>query len=349
MYLDLIWCSNYHHHVNNYSSQVTITMGIKEVILSLSELLSHFGLPLHPETLRLSKFNDPKALKSMHTFLINVTNFISKNTRSNPPKTETSDDLIEIAKLIGFPHWMSLATSSYACLMLLVWYIENIKLLPLLEQLIYSRLRTSLNGQMNVSSCVNSVNENDDIYERMQQNHFQKLKLQRLIREFCMTVMKDNISKEKGFVGLKIPSSEITGSTALDVFVTNNDNITNQLSEMDEIIIMSECLSKFKSDYHVFIKWVTSVDYGLEKDSPSLETELLTSIIDLQAQIEMSTENKGFSLSDCLFVRSANNKHNNINLTNQALEAALFEIEEKIAKQKAIILDLVEGSNVDIG
>jgi hypothetical protein len=320
-------------------------MGIKEVILGFSQLLSHFELSLHPETLRLSKFNDSKALKNMHTFLINVTNFVSKNTRSNPPLTKTSDDLIEISKLIGFPYWNSLSTSSYACLMLVVWYIEKIKLLPLLEQLIYKKLRAVLNGQKNLPSFDDSKNCDDDrdFYERMHDNYFQKLKLQRLIREYCMTVMKDNVSKDS-FVGLQIPCSEINGLAPLDVYVINNDGITCQLNEMECVISMSESLSKFHMDYPVFIKWVTSVDYGLKEESPSLETELLTSIIDLQAQIEVRMEDKDeFSFCDYVFVRSLNGKPTNIHITNQILDDVLFKVEEKIAKQKAIISDLVNG------
>ena len=296
----------------------------------------------------MSKFNDSKALDSMHLFLISVTNFITKNTRSNPSETKSPEDLIEIAKLIGFPYWSSLRSSSYACLMLIVWYIEKIQLLSLFEQLIYSRLRKALNGQTTVSSCVNSGNDNDDLYERIQQNYIQKLKLERLIREFSMMLSKDNDLAKDGFAGLKIPSSEITGYTALDVFVRNNDHITSQLGAMDKIITMSESLSKFYTDYPVFIKWVMSVDYGLEKHLPSQETDLLTNIIELQAEIEMRIENRDeFSFDECVFVRSQSGKHTNINSCNQTLDAALFEVEDKIAKQKAIILDLIRGCNIE--
>ena len=322
-------------------------MKIKEVIQSFSQLLSHFGLSLHPETLRLCKFNDPKALQGIHSFLIDVTNFISSNTRSSPPETNTSDDLFEVAKFIGFPYWNSLATSSYACLLLLVWYIEKIQLLSLLEEVIHKKLRSILNGQINVSSHSKTETQGEEVYEHLQQNYFQKMKLQRLQRELSMTMMHESILEDDGTIqGLRIPSSDILGASPLDMYAKNNNDMTIYMTEIDSIIMKSESLSKFYSDYPVFIKWVTSVDYGLEKAVQSLETELLKSIIDLQAQIDVSIQEKEeFDYMDHVFVRCTNGKQTNIDATNQSLDVALLKVEEKIAKQKAILLKLVKDGN----
>lgn len=332
-------------------------MRIKEVIQSFSQLFSQFGLPLHPETLRLCKFNDPKALLDIHAFLIDVTNFISKNTRSNPSETNTSGDLFEIAKFIGFPYWNSLATSSYACLLLLVWYIEKIQLLSLLDEVIYKKLRSTLNGCTNVSSHVNGCtnvssnvnieNQSNDLYETTQKHYFQKMKLQRLLRELSITMIQENISADSGNVeGLKIPSSDLSGATSLDIHAKNNNEMTIHMTEIDDIIIKSEALSMFYCHFSVFIKWVTSVDYGLEKVAPSLETELLTSIIDLQAQIDVSIQEKDdFNFGNYLFVRCNKGKQSNIATKIQSLDVALLKVEEKIAKQKAILLDLVQDEN----
>ena len=322
-------------------------MKIKEVIQSFSQLLSHFGLSLHPETLRLCKFNDPKAIQGIHSFLIDVTNFISSNTRSSPPETKISDDLFEVAKFIGFPYWNSLASSSYACLLLLVWYIEKIQLLSLLEEVIHKKLRSILNGQTHVSPHVKTETQSEDMYENLQQHYFQKMELLRLQRELSMTMMQESILEDDGTIkGLRIPSSDILGATPLDMYAKNNDDMTVHMTEIDSLIIKSESLSKFYSDYPVFIKWVTSVDYGLEKSVQSLETELLKSIIDLQAQIDVSIQEKDdFNFRDHVFVRCANGKQTNIDSTNQSLDVALLKVEEKIAKQKAILLELVKDEN----
>lgn len=325
-------------------------MGIKEVITNFSQLLSHFDLSLHPESIRLSKFNDPKALCSMQEFLIILTNFISSNTRVQPTEVKTLDNLTEIAKLIGFPYWRSVEKCSYACLMLLVWYIEKIKLLPLFEQIIYSRLRAVLNGQTkSLHSAVDVKNddEDDDIFRQIHQNYYQKKKIQRLTREYCQILSRESVFKEEGLVGFKIPNSDMAGVTALDIFVKLNDDISTQLSEMDKIIAMSNTLSQFMSEYPIFIKWVGSVDYNLEKDL-SPETELLSSIIDIQAQIDhhMNCNEDELTFNNSVFIRSSSKKNTNINLANQNLDAMLLEMEEKIAKQKALIVELLNDIKV---
>ena len=314
-------------------------MAIKEVIMNVTDLLSCFDVGTSPETLRLSKFNDPKALPNISTFLIELVNFISTSTQPGSHSTETTDELVEVAKLIGFPLWNSIKTSSYACLTLFVWLIEKIKLMPILEKMIICRLRNVLNCQSSINPESLQFSESSECYEKLLSNHYQKMKLWRLVREFCCILSKGETNKED-FAGLKLPGSQIFGSTVLDVCALNNEDMSIELKELDEIIHTISLLSKFYSNYHTFKKWVNSVSYDLQ-ESQNPEFKLLSHIIDLQAKIEVElSDDDEDHLFDNLFVHCSSDSF--VNVSKQSLKSQLAEIDEKVQKQKEIILMLVK-------
>lgn len=317
-------------------------MTIKDVILNITDLLSHFDLAIYPETLRLSKFNDPKALPNATKFLMDLINFISNATSPESPKTETLDEMVEVAKLIGFPLWSSIETSSYACLKLFVWLIEKMKLIPLLEKKTISRMRNVLNCQSTYSKSPSSKFSVDtEYYERLLSNYYQKSKLQCLLREFCFNFAESNI-EGADLSGLRLPGCTVTGSTALDIYAMNNEDISAELRELDNIINILNIITRFYSEYPIFEKWVNSVSYDLQK-SQSPEYKLLDQIIELQAKIDLqlSRDSDNDDLFENLFVHCSSDSF--VSLSNENMNFQLAEVNNKICKQKEMIQLLVKN------
>lgn len=317
-------------------------MTIKETIVNFCNLLKNFEISVHPETLRLCKFNDPSALEKITKFLIETVNFISSNCRSHPSKISTNEELIEVSKLAGFTYWQSIETSSYSCLLFLVWIIENIGLLPLFEQKIYEKLRTVLNCQPGPGTPPVPHSEHDDVYEALASHHYRSLQLQRAVREFYKTYLFNCSSTTTPSSNFSIPSasSGISGTTVFDIFVQNSGECSSELDKLEQVITSVDLLTKFYNDYSTFKKWVSSVNYNLPEDS-SPESQLISQIIDMQSRIQfaLSQENPDEML-DYLFFKSSSDSDN---LPNHVpdLDHSLQEMEARISEQKQVIRRLL--------
>ena len=314
-------------------------MAIKEVILNFSQLLSHFGLTIHPETVRLCKFNDTKALSNIQSTLIDIVNFISLQTRKSPSLIHETKDLIDVARLIGFAQWSSIPESSYACLLLLVHLIEKIKLLPLLEQTIFTKLRKVLNYQLQRSKNTEyeSHSNDQDIYEAMLSNYYRHKKLERGSRE--LSVSYGMIDRSTCGV---IPTLGLLGGvTPLDIAALNQRDISEELREINEITTITEQLDKFRTDYTTFTRWVSSVSYNLAQEEDCQQSRLLCGIVERFAQIEVAMGSGKAEHGEVLYVYNPDGEAS-VPQQTVLMEQTLQDLEEKIALQKEVMSRIIE-------